>query len=79
MCKVALCFLESAAGHFFFNTAVRCYSFVDTSMKVFAHVDEQILQIAVACVCGRVSVCVSDNKRKEKKQYKGIQIIRNEP
>lgn len=66
MCKVALCFLETAAARFFFlffNTAARCYSFVDTSMKVFAHVDKQFFQIAV-----RAHVLVADNlKKKEEK------------
>lgn len=67
MCKVALCFLESAAARFFFflNTAARCYSFVDTSMKVFAHVDKQFFQIAV---CARARVLVSDNLKKKRKR-----------
>lgn len=64
MCKVALCFLESAAAHFYFflNSAARCYSFVDTSMKVFAHVDEQFFQIAV---CERTRAFVLTIKKKK--------------
>lgn len=56
---------------FFFKTAARCYSFVDTSMKVFAHVDEQFFQIAVCeCAC----ICIRQFFKKGKEYW----IIRNE-
>lgn len=74
MCKVALCFFfcffESTAG--LLKTTVRSYVILLTIqlLKVFAHINEQILQIAVAgsCMC----VCVCPNL--DKKEYKTIQI-----
>lgn len=52
MCKEALCFLEGTAG--LVKTAVRSYSFNNTTTKVF-HDRNKTLHFAVA---GSVHVCV---------------------
>lgn len=58
MCKVALCCFFSLNPQQVFSRPLYAvsYSFNNTTTKVFAHINEQILQIAVAgsCMC----VCV---------------------
>lgn len=69
MCKVALCFLESAAALFFLiNSAARCYSFVDTSTKVFAHVDEQF-RSDLRCASVRARLYSTIQKKKKGNNY----------
>lgn len=73
MCKVALCFFcffESTAG--LLKTTVRSYVILLTIqlLKVFAHINEQILQIAVAGSCMCVCVCVLIWIKRNTKQFK---------
>jgi len=83
MCKVALFdFLNLQPVLFKTPPYKVCYSSLslfkkkkNTTTKAFAHVNEQILQIAVAGGCMCVSLCVCVCPILNKKQYKTIQIL----